>query len=141
MDHQGIHFKTSDRKSMAAKSMLTEIETLYREQRERHQRKTGSNVLPSNRYQFDFAFKDRSIFGDVERIIFAFLESSLSLSSSDEKRIKDFLVNFLYKFFNLDPADGSTDVEMNDRPSYAIYTNTLLYVFYRLYQVFFFIYS
>ena len=43
---------------MNVKSLVTEIETLYREQWDKR-------VNPSTRYQFDFAFKEADMFKDV----------------------------------------------------------------------------
>ena len=164
LDHQGINFKTSDRKTMNSKSLLIEIETLYREQRERHRRGTAV-AAPAGRYQLDFSFKDLQVFQDVKNILIAFMETNMQLSPSDETGYKDFLDNFIPRFFLVnEPAvkesadEGSNgdskvpnDIVMTDtenmngsaaslpkpksRASYSFYANTHFYVFFRLYQV------
>lgn len=102
LDHQGIYFKTSDRKNMGSKSLVLVIETLYKEQKEGQYRRSGVSNLPTNRYQFDFAFKDAEMFPDATKVIFSFVESSLALSPGDEAMFKDFVVSFSSKFFHLD---------------------------------------
>ena len=141
---------------MSSKSLVTEIETLYREQRERQQRRNNVSV-PTNRYQLDFSFKDLDIFNDSIKILNTFLENNMSLSASDEKGIGDFVSLLIHRFFllsfnNVNGVNGTNqsnesnetnemnglDVEMTDktsRPCYSLYSNTLLYVFYRLFQM------
>ena len=105
LDHQGIHFKTSDRKSVNLKSLLTEIEVLQREQREKR------STL-ANRYQFDFVFKNSEIFKDCEDIVCSFIESNMP--SSDEEKIVSLFKELVPLFFfvnNNDSADqeGATN--------------------------------
>eukprot|EP00842_Homolaphlyctis_polyrhiza_P000610 jgi/Hompol1/154/HPOL_005247-RA len=99
LDHQGINFKTTDRKATNIKSLVTEIEVLHREQREKR-----SSL--ANRYQFDFAFKKLEIFTHVRNILFSYVESSMSVSQSDEERIREFIRVFSKRFFHLNDLAG-----------------------------------
>ncbi|KAI9093851.1 hypothetical protein DFS34DRAFT_630591 [Phlyctochytrium arcticum] len=97
LDHQGIHFKTTDKKTMSAKSLLAEVETIAREQREKR-----SN-LP-NRYQFDFIFKDQKLFEDVRQLLRMQVEMSVSLNDPESRKIRRFLRFFVDQFFELTPS-------------------------------------
>ncbi|KAI8928211.1 hypothetical protein BC831DRAFT_412149 [Entophlyctis helioformis] len=100
LDHQGIHFKITDRKAINIKSIVTEIEVLQREQREKR-----SNL--ANRYQFDFAFKKLDVFSHVRRLIISFMGDNLS--KEDLTSIRDFLKIFVKKFFLIEDLAGYDD--------------------------------
>ena len=155
MDHQGILFKTNDRKAMNSKSMMIEIETLYREQRDRQYRRPVSAPVsaPTTRYQLDFAFKDMTLFEDVNQALTTFMSVNLGLNSADDASFKNFVKTFVNRFFMLEEKSSNSangdmkprkDVVMTDidatakdntRNSYSFYANTHFYVFFRLYQV------
>ncbi|KAJ8327725.1 hypothetical protein QVD99_003749 [Batrachochytrium dendrobatidis] len=99
LDHQGIHFKASDRKAMNVKSLVTEIEVLQREQCEKR-----SNL--ANRYQFDFAFKRLDIFRHVRRILASYIEPPSPASGPDDDRIREFLDVFVKRFFLIENLVG-----------------------------------
>ncbi|KAH6578977.1 hypothetical protein BASA61_010573 [Batrachochytrium salamandrivorans] len=110
LDHQGIHFKAADRKAMSAKSLVTEIEVMQREQCEKR-----SNL--ANRYQFDFAFKKLYIFRHTRRILFHYSENQLSISSTDEVRIGEFLDSFVTRFFLIENIPMYDDDSEDAAPS------------------------
>ena len=150
---------------MNSKSMMIEIETLYREQRDRHYRRPVSAPVsaPTTRYQLDFAFKDINLFDDVNQALTTFMSVNLGLNSADDASFKNFVKTFVNKFFLLEEKSSKSklftnesngdvnsrkDVVMTDidatakeisdsstRSSYSFYVNTNFYVFFRLYQV------
>jgi histone deacetylase complex regulatory component SIN3 len=149
---------------MNSKSLIIEIETLYREQRDRHYRRPVSVPVPAptTRYQLDFAFKDLSVFEDANKAITTFMSVNLGLNSADDVSFKNFLKTFVNKFFLVEEKPSisklssnevngeskpSKDVVMTDvdaaaktsetssRNAYSFYANTNFYVFFRLYQV------
>lgn len=153
LDHQGIHFKASDRKAISVKSLVTEIEALQREQREKK-----SNL--ANRYQFDFIFKNSEVFFDVENVILNYIDGNMTISQNDEERIVGLVKYFLPNFFQAEDVDAvangdSVDVqamEIDDplitdaelgthnirkRSTFTFYANTAIYALFRLYQVIF----
>lgn len=90
LDHQGIHFKLSDRKAILVKSLTSDIEVLAREQREKQ------STL-ANRYQFDFVFKRTSVYEDARKLIAGYM--TLNPCADDEKILNlmnDFLPSFLF---------------------------------------------
>lgn len=173
LDHQGINFKLADRKAIIQKSLVTEIEVLQLEQKEKR-----SSL--ANRYQFDFVFKNREMFQHVHQILLNYVETSATISTAEEEKIKSLLVDFVPKYFlfkepdqngleveskqdenmdideeisvafpvqteesmdvdstNADTTNGHDKPSIKKRSSHSIYTNNLLYAFFRLYQMFY----
>ena len=185
LDYQGSVFKSTDKRVISSKSLVSEIETMYREQREKILI-SEQNLGPF--YQFDFSFKDGELFHTCRDMITRSLESlpfseksvtDGNESLNDKQKVNQFLRKFCGRFFwipteefgsdeidefceiNEDETESSenennksqnrdTDVIMEQvgesekpsetqdrpkRPSYTMYANTSLYVFFRLYQV------
>jgi histone deacetylase complex regulatory component SIN3 len=112
-----------------------------------------------NRYQFDFIFKNSSVFPDCESILINYIDSMMTLSQNDEDKMKSIVRDFLPDFFLLEseedgdakktfapkvevqammdvdtPADEK-DLNIRKRSTYSFYANTSLYALFRLYQV------
>ncbi|TPX57792.1 hypothetical protein PhCBS80983_g03578 [Powellomyces hirtus] len=98
LDHQGIHFKASDKKIMSAKSLVNEIEAIHGEQRDK---RAGI----SNRYQFDFSFKDQEVFKDVRAI----LRMQAHCSPDMDKKVTKLLGLFTKRFFHIDHEDVDSE--------------------------------
>ncbi|KAI8997990.1 hypothetical protein BC832DRAFT_566531 [Gaertneriomyces semiglobifer] len=98
LDHQGISFKSSDKKTMSAKCLIGEIEAVYREQREKMalQGKRGQEL-----YQFDFSYKDVEIFTHVRKLLRFQMEMHSSLSDAEQRRVKELIRTFVTRFFCL----------------------------------------
>ncbi|KAJ3220080.1 Transcriptional regulatory protein sin3 [Dinochytrium kinnereticum] len=120
LDHQGITFKANDKKNMSTKTLIAEIENIYREQKERKALLThgaAKDNVPLTRYQLELRFKDPEIFRDVRRLIMGQVTNTQSISQSDEDRIGEFLASFVRRFFfsegvdDLRDDDGDGDVE------------------------------
>lgn len=142
---------------MNSKSLMIEIETLYREQRDRNYRRPVSAPTPTTRYQLDFAFKDLKVFEDANKALNTFMAVNLGLNSADDASFKNFLNTFVNRFFfteekitkskppsneanvesktNKDVLMADVDTNTSARKSYSFYANTNFYVFFRLYQV------
>jgi paired amphipathic helix protein Sin3a len=90
LDHQGINFKLADRKAILQKSLINEIEILQHEQQDKK-----SNL--ANRYQFDFTFKNREIFTHANSIVSDYVENAAGISSDEEEKIKNLLIDFVPK--------------------------------------------
>ncbi|KAJ3014687.1 Transcriptional regulatory protein sin3 [Thoreauomyces humboldtii] len=109
LDHQGINFKATDKKIMSAKSLMNEIEAIHGEQRDKR-----SGV--TNRYQFDFSFKDLEVFKDVR----ALLRLQAQSSPDTDKKVLKILGLFTRRFFQLElddeesEDDEGSDMEVED---------------------------
>ena len=96
LDHQGINFKSADKKALTAKHLVMEIEILKKEQKINR-----INQAACPLYQYEFFFRDFGIFADISRLIAAYLERVAALSSSDREKVDQFFHDFLRDFFNL----------------------------------------
>ena len=104
LDHQAVNFKNTDRKSVVQKYLISEIEVLYNEQKEKK-----SHL--ANRYQFDFSFKNRDMFKQVNQILFNYVETSATISASEEEKIRVLLSDFVPKMFLIDPKQLEDSME------------------------------
>ncbi|KAG0047678.1 Transcriptional regulatory protein sin3 [Gryganskiella cystojenkinii] len=97
LDHQGLSFKTTDKKMIASKALTAEIEALRREQ-------VDSRLVPSvrPRYQFQFNFKDASVIRDTNNVILSYLDKQNTLTNSDREKMESFIKEFVPQFFCLD---------------------------------------
>jgi paired amphipathic helix protein Sin3a len=134
LDHQGINFKTSDRKAISSKALLQEIEVLYKEQREKRviliASGSKSNVScichphsdhgfaaqqqgpPSfSKHQMDFRFSDPHMFKEIRKLIMLQVSNTQTISQSDEDRIGEFLATFVRQFFFIEEFDDLKDME------------------------------
>ncbi|KAF9283609.1 Transcriptional regulatory protein sin3 [Mortierella alpina] len=96
LDHQGMTFKATDKKFITSKSLVTEIETIRRDQIDR---RLVPSVRP--RYQFQFHFKDASLFRDTNSLILSSLERQTSFVNSDREKMESFVKEFVPQFFCL----------------------------------------
>ncbi|KAL0137999.1 hypothetical protein V8B55DRAFT_1533963 [Mucor lusitanicus] len=101
LDYQGITFKSNDRKAMAPKALVSEIENL---QHDKKMKEGGCDkaVHSKESYQFKFAFNDNGIFKDVTRVIYSFIDRQTGYTSSDREKIRTFIQTFIPLCFQLD---------------------------------------
>ncbi|KAL7324582.1 hypothetical protein PS15p_209760 [Mucor circinelloides] len=101
LDYQGITFKSNDRKAMAPKALVSEIENL---QHDKKMKEGGCNkaIHSKESYQFKFAFNDNGIFKDVTRVIYSFIDRQTGYTSSDREKIRTFIQTFIPLCFQLD---------------------------------------
>lgn len=106
LDHQGITFKTSDKKAITAKTFLNQIESAREEQMSRR----ASLIDPlfartRPRYQMAFVIDDTDIMVDLFKLTFSLLDRMAHhMSLTDRRRIEGFLRAFVPLFFMLDNA-------------------------------------
>lgn len=99
LDYQSPVFKVNDRKAMTAKSLVTEIETLQKEN-------------PTELVQFQFEFSDETLFRDVARLICSFMDKQTGYAPVDKQKVKSFLRSFIPVFFHVkDSLPIGTSVE------------------------------
>ncbi|KAI7878718.1 uncharacterized protein EV154DRAFT_524921 [Mucor mucedo] len=92
LDYQGITFKSNDRKAMAPKALVSEIETLHHEKKLKRGEKYVHTKEP---YQYQFQFKDPQVYKDVTRVIYSFIDRQSGYSSSDREKIRTFIQTFI----------------------------------------------
>lgn len=99
LDYQGITFKSNDRKAMAPKALVGEIETLHHEKKIKRGEKY---VHTKESFQYQFTFKDPEVFKDVTRVIYSFIDRQSGYSSSDREKIRTFIQTFIPLCFQVE---------------------------------------
>ena len=126
LDHQGIVWKSNEKKNLTSKQLIIEIETLRKEQIQK--RKATLNPISSNigpiraRYQMSFKIEDETVLFDAIKLILAFIDrpvinSSVNnvgttsysnnqsvYSSSERERYETVLRDLIQAFFKIDDA-------------------------------------
>lgn len=95
LDYQGLTFKSNDRKAMATKSLIAELEQLHDEAR-------SSDKAVASKYPLTFSFQDANVFRDITRLVFSYVEKQNGFSSSDRGKIRMFVRIFIPLFFHID---------------------------------------
>ena len=110
LDHQGIYFKTSDKKAMTARTLVGEIETMRRVQLE----KRTSTLIPRPSYQYEYSFAEHDIVLDVQRLLSAQIER-MSVTAAEREKMLQWNATFFPLFFGInvetiiDSAGGTAD--------------------------------
>lgn len=99
LDYQGITFKSNDRKAMAPKALVSEIENLQSDKKMKQGEKA---VHTDGVYQFKFPFHDAQAFKDVTRVIYSFIDRQTGYSSHDREKIRTFIQTFIPLCFQVD---------------------------------------
>ncbi|KAJ7178645.1 hypothetical protein C8R43DRAFT_974110 [Mycena crocata] len=104
LDHQGILFKTTDKKAITPKAFVNQIETA----REEQIAKRASLIDPlfartRPRHQLEFVMDDAHVLQDALKLTFSFLDrTQAQINFGERKRIEGFLRSFVPLFFMLD---------------------------------------
>ncbi|KAM0754468.1 hypothetical protein T439DRAFT_345411 [Meredithblackwellia eburnea MCA 4105] len=115
LDHQAISLKANDKRTLTAKALVTEIETIKREQRQRIQvSPTPSLLSPSpspstSSVQLRFTLQDRDALVDAIKLVFSFLDRTGAVSNNDKDRLDTFFRQLLPLSFALTASELGLD--------------------------------
>lgn len=98
LDHQGINTKASEKRQFQPKTLQTEIQVRYEEQR--RQKIVPWNSVPN--YQFRFEITDMDVIQDAAHLSLTHLRHVFAASESEKQRIDNLLKTFITTFFDLD---------------------------------------
>ncbi|KAJ2843284.1 hypothetical protein J3B02_005311, partial [Coemansia erecta] len=116
LDHQGLTFKSADRKTISPKHLITEIETRRREQQNlvedggaRSQSRKVASAL-RHRYQLEYQFSEPTVIADVVNAILAHVGRQNSQFAPSEKEMME---KFFHELFGVllgieNPVPSST---------------------------------
>ncbi|WWC60485.1 uncharacterized protein I303_103058 [Kwoniella dejecticola CBS 10117] len=109
LDHQGVQFKTSDKKTLMPKSLVAEIDAKRREQQN-----VRSALLDSRSWkakpQISFEVKDIEVLKDSIKLIISYLDRvGNSLSTQDQNRVEHLLRDFIPALFMQDKDEFDAD--------------------------------
>ncbi|KAG1749753.1 uncharacterized protein EDB91DRAFT_1109482 [Suillus paluster] len=97
LDHQGVTFKSNDKKVVTAKHFVGNIETVKAEQAESRAQQglpSFAAVLPG--HQLEFPFKDMSVLQDSLKLVYSFLDHSHAHYTPQERRgVEGWLRSFI----------------------------------------------
>lgn len=106
LDHQAIVFKTSDKKAITTKTLISQVEGA----REEQMAKRASLIDPlfartRPRHQLEYVIDDVRILQDTLKLTFSFLDRTQGqINFAERKRIEGFLRSFIPLFFIMDPV-------------------------------------
>ena len=106
LDHQAITFKTADKKAVAPKTFVAQIEAARDEQRATRAALVDPLFARTRpRHQLEFALEDFETLRDGMKLLFSFLDRTQGqLSHTDRRKIESFIRSFVPLFFMLDPV-------------------------------------
>ncbi|WFC96905.1 hypothetical protein MBRA1_003570 [Malassezia brasiliensis] len=105
LDHQGINFKSTDKKTITTKAFVHEIETLRTEQQQRRLALDPSLPALAPRFQLAYALDDGQVVLDVLRLALHFVDrASSGFSASEKERVVSTLRQLLPRLFHMDAA-------------------------------------
>ncbi|KAI8381266.1 uncharacterized protein BYT42DRAFT_604256 [Radiomyces spectabilis] len=104
LDYQGLTFKSNDRRTIATKALVAEIEALSQKEKERRLMPSRVNVNP----HFRFTLSDTTVIKDIAKLLTSFIQQQRSFSTRRERAQACELIRVMIPlFYRLD--DFSTD--------------------------------
>ncbi|WFD35920.1 hypothetical protein MCUN1_002790 [Malassezia cuniculi] len=96
LDHQGVNFKSTDKKTITSKTLVGEIETIRTAQQQRRLEQDPSLPRTAPRFQLEYDLSDADVLGDALQITAYYLDrSNSSFGSGDRERI-DHVIRTLF---------------------------------------------
>lgn len=119
LDPQGVNLRVADKK-ISPKSLVSEIETIRREQQQVRLARARGSLLPlPPAEQLAYNLGDDAIFFDVVRLVISYLDRSTIITANDKARIENFLRPFLSSMFAIDKDSLDAFLTPPERPSPA----------------------
>ena len=109
LDHMGPHFKTLDKRVIAPRTLINEIEVRSKVEKD----KRMNPLTPKKKYHFDFVFEDEGVIVDAGVLIaHALREAPNRPHGIEVEGMLDFLKKFLPMFFSL--HEGTVEARLNE---------------------------
>ncbi|GAA5880524.1 hypothetical protein JCM16303_005415 [Sporobolomyces ruberrimus] len=108
LDHQGIALKANDKRFLNAKALVSEIESLKREQNQRATISARPEPIP--RFQLSYDVSDRRAFYDAARLVFSYLDRSHLVTFAEKPRVDAALRDILSLSFAISPEEFSAEL-------------------------------
>ncbi|OLY77828.1 Transcriptional regulatory protein SIN3 [Smittium mucronatum] len=100
LDHHGLTLKANDRKSLSAKVLISEIESIRLEQLKSNDSDMTSFNKLKHRFQLEYNFENSNIIADLINLVMAYVKKqNSSLSSSEKSEVEGFCDEFFCSFF------------------------------------------
>ncbi|GAA5953221.1 hypothetical protein JCM3765_007446 [Sporobolomyces pararoseus] len=108
LDHQGIALKANDKRFLNAKALVSEIESLKREQNQRAS--ISARPEPTPRFQLTYDVSDRRAFYDAARLVFSYLDRSHLVTFAEKPRVDAALRDILALTFAISTEEFSAEL-------------------------------
>ncbi|WFC97391.1 hypothetical protein MYAM1_000102 [Malassezia yamatoensis] len=103
LDHQGINFKSTDKRTITTKAFVNEIETLRTEQQQRRLALDPSLPALAPRFQLSYSFEDGQVVKDVLRLAVQFTQRiTPGFSTGDKSRVLNTFQQLLPRLLHVD---------------------------------------
>lgn len=101
LDHQGVNFKSSDKKAITSKALVAEIESRRTQQLQRRLAIDATLPRPRINHQLTYKIDDVNVLVDVVKLAFSFLDRA-AYNKADCDRIEGLLRGFVPKLLGMD---------------------------------------
>ncbi|GAA5935960.1 uncharacterized protein JCM15063_001860 [Sporobolomyces koalae] len=108
LDHQGISLKANDKRFLTAKALVTEIESLKREQKQRAILR--ARTQPAPRFQLAYDVSDRRAFYDAAKLVFSFLDRSHLVTFAEKPKVDATIREIVALAFAISPEEFSAEL-------------------------------
>lgn len=109
LDHQGVNFKSTDKKTITTKAFVNEIETLRTAQHQRRLALDPSLPALAPRFQLAYEMNDGQVLADLLRLSVHFMDrSSSGFSAHDRERVDATFRALLPRLLNTSPETFAT---------------------------------
>ncbi|KAI5475528.1 paired amphipathic helix protein Sin3a [Pseudohyphozyma bogoriensis] len=105
LDHQAISLKANDKRTLTAKALVNEIETIKREQRPR-----GLDLRSPPTSQLAYEISDQDVLSDTFKLLFSYLDRTSGISNADKDKLDAFLRQFLPLVFAIPITDFALEL-------------------------------
>ena len=104
LDHQGVNFKSADKKSITTKTLVSEIESVRTAQQLRRLEQDPSLPRLVPRFQLEYELADTAVLCDALRLTASYMDrSGSSFSGSDRETMETAIRSFLGGLLRTDP--------------------------------------
>ena len=122
LDHQAVNAKSADKRQFQTKTLISEIQTKYEEQK--RQRMFGASVEVVSKAQMEFDIKDTEVLVDATYLVLTYAEHT---QSTEYPRLTSFIKEFVPMFFGLEVETFNAQIrnKMGDSPAGEIAEDTM----------------
>jgi len=122
LDHQGVNFKSNDKKAWTPRPLIQEIEARRLEQTKERAKFTDplfARTQPKDHYAFKI--EDTAILQDCVKLILVFLDrtTTAQYSRTDRMHVESFLRSFVPLFFMIDQSEFEAGLNHTTPPTTA----------------------
>lgn len=157
LDHQGIDFKVTDRKTLTMRSLVNEIQVIKEERKRVQERSSSKSMITSSSPHMTQMMTDSGLLKDLLNLVEVTIRSSASFSGVDRKSLSRFFSTFVPEFFRIETesssenqavTEGESDDEkskmmIDDQPNrkgmssgnLLLYANDSLFAFVRIFMI------